>query len=130
MQTKIVALGLSLALFACSSAQIQQEAQTADADISNVAQGLLAAVDAACADAAPVIAAAGLAAPANPTVASLVAYGRAICEANGEVTPNTAISPSTAAWIGGIKAGLQIAANLPGASAAAAAPAPLAGSVQ
>ena len=114
---------VAASLGACSADQVQADVQVANTDIASTAKGIQVAVAAACTDIAPVAAAASAFSGSNATVSSLLAYSSSICSPSGTAVASANIDASTAAWIGGIKAGLQVAANLPTGTTATVAPA-------
>jgi hypothetical protein len=103
----------ALLLCACAGVQPISVASTVNSDIAAVSQGLLVAVNAACADAAPIATAASVAAASDAKVASLVAYEQSVCGTTGQVASPSKVDATTAAWVGAIKTGLVVAANLP-----------------
>lgn len=120
MRPLLIALALLLA--SCNPAQqakVQSTLTTVAGDIKSVASGILAAADAACADALPVIKTVG-GLVGNAKVTNLVSYATSICSPAGTVVAGASINATTASWIGGIKAGLNAAANLTLPVAAAA----------
>ncbi len=126
----LTAASLAVLLASCNATQqakIQGTLATVAGDIKSVASGILAAADAACSDVLPVVkAVSGLV--NNAKVTSLVGYAVSVCSPAGTVIPGSNINASTAGWIGGIKTGLTVAANLnvPAQAAAAASVAPAA----
>lgn len=120
-------LSAAVLLAACTptqQAKVQAFEAKALTGIQAVASGILAAADAACADALPVIrGVSGM--TGNRTVANILSYATAVCSPAGTVIPGSSIDASTASWIGGVKVGLTAASKIivPVAVAAPAAPA-------
>jgi hypothetical protein len=106
--------GLLLAGFlsACSPQSVQSGVASANGAVSTGAQDVLTVVNAACADIAPIAGIASAVAPANKAVGNLLTYEQSICLPTGQVVAGAPVDNTTAEWIGGIKAGLQVAANL------------------
>lgn len=123
----LIATAAVVLLSDCSptqQAKVQAFISTTGADVKAVASGILAAADAACADALPVIKTVAVLVN-NTKVNNILSYVTPICSPVGTVVAGANIDASTASWIGGIKAGLAAAANLnvPTPVAPAAAPA-------
>jgi len=98
----------AVVLSACSSAQLQQ----AQSSIAAASADLLATVNAACAEYAPV--AAAMAAAKSPAVDAYLKYGNSICgSAGGAVSAGVTVDASTAAWVGAITGALEALATPP-----------------
>jgi hypothetical protein len=111
----LVAAGL---LSGCSQQGVQSGIATVNAGISTVAKDLLTGVQAACTDVQPIATVAqGMPQPSG-SLKNLLSYEGSVCTPNGAVQPNAPVDSGTAEWIGLIKAGLQVAANLPATPAA------------
>jgi hypothetical protein len=91
-------------LAACSTAQLQNSQAT----IAAVSQDVITATAAACQEVAPIAApvAAAPAGVATPAVKSVADYALSVCTPAGTVVPGVKIDPTTAFWLGTLKAAL------------------------
>lgn len=101
---KLIAVSAVALLAACSPAQLQN-AQTT---VATVSQDVLASTAAACKEVAPLAAPIAMAPAgvATPAVQSVAGYALSVCTPAGTVVPGVKIDPTTAFWLGTLKAAL------------------------